>query len=153
MPGATSRRGSRWWAWVLIAGATVVGIAVPVLGLAVYVSHSLAETSPDQPLMEGEKQRPTASTPLVCPPQCFGLDAADQLAVTTADLSPLPITDEQFGVGEIEPSTVAEAAPEVGEPWVDVGGDPTCSFLIANAPYLPDGEGATATDPIGWVQT
>ncbi len=153
------KRGLPWWAWSLIAGAVVVLLAVVafvalmVIGFSAYVSHSIAETSPDQAFLEGAPQQPRAVSPLPCPDQCFDLDDANAVAVSGADLSILAIEDEIHGVGAFEPASVGDIAPAVGEDWLSVGGDGQCAFVIANAPYIPLGSDGTSLDPIMWLQT
>ena len=153
------KRGLPWWAWSLIAGAVVVLLAVVafvtimVMGFSAYVSHSIAETSPDQAFLEGEAQQPRAVSPLPCPDQCFDLDDANAVAVSVDDLSVLAIEDEIHGVGAFEPASVGDIAPAVGEDWLSVGGDAQCAFVIANAPYIPLGSDGTSLDPIMWLQT
>ena len=147
------RRGLRWWAWLLIALGALMVIALPVLGIVAYVGHSLGETSPDQPFLVGPPQQPAAVAPLVCDHQCFELDAAESLAVTTAEVAQLRIKDERFGVGEFEPITVAEASAGMGDQWLEVGGDAACSFVPANAPFVAAGDGSASEDPIAWIQT
>lgn len=153
------KRGLPWWVWTLIAGSgvavlVVVGFfAMMVIGFTAYVSHSIAETSPDQAFVEGAAQQPTARSPLVCPDQCFEVDDSNLLAVSAADLLALSIDEEVHGVGAFEPSTVAEIAPEVGDDWLSVGGDGQCSFVLANAPYIAVGPDSNSTDSINWVQT
>src|SRR5690606_3691115 len=134
---------------VLVLSVPVLG----VLGMFAYVGHSVKETSPDQPFIEGPEQRPEAKSPLVCPERCFDLDAVTSLAVSADDLSTLSITDELHGVGALEPSTVGAVAPAVGKQWLALGGDEECAFLPANAPYLTVGPDSASTDPISWVQT
>ncbi|KRB37588.1 hypothetical protein ASD93_04380 [Microbacterium sp. Root180] len=146
----------RWWAWTLIVFGSLTVLAVPVVavvGFLAYVGHSLSETAPDQAFLTGPPQHPDAMTPLACPERCFGLDAADSMAVSAQDASQLSIGDERYGVGEFEPGTVAAVAPKVGEQWQEVGGDEECAFLPGNAPYFADGAHATSEDPISWVQT
>lgn len=144
----------RWWAWALIALGVII-VSIPVLGvvgIVAYVNHSLSETSPGQPFMEGPVQQPVARAPLACAERCFDLDAAALLAVSAEDLSPLSIKDELYGVGALESSTVGEVAPGAGEQWLAYGGDAECSFVVVNAPYFSVGPDSTSTDPIGWVQ-
>lgn len=154
-----AKRGLPWWGWSLIAGSGVVVLAVvgfivlTVIGFASYVTHSLQETSPDQPFIEGPPQQPIALLPLQCPEECLDLDDATDLAVSVADLSALSIEDEIHGVSAFEPVTVAEVAPEVGASWLDVGGDEQCSFMLSNAPYFAVGSDSTSADQILWVQT
>ena len=155
-PAPAKKRGLRWWGWTLIALAAVIVLSVPVLwvvGLFAYVGHSLSETGPDQPFIEGSAQQPDAEVPLACPQQCFGIDAAAQLAVSAEDVSQLSIEDERHGVGAFEPSTVAAVAPAAGEQWLAGGGDEACAFLPANAPYFAVGPDSSSEDPISWVQT
>lgn len=155
-PSPAQRRGLPWWGWTLIAVgvATVIGfVALPVLGLVAYVNHSLRETSPDQPFIEGAPQRPAAESPLACPEQCFDIDAALLAAVSAEDVARLSIMDELYTVGELEPSTVAVVAPDVGEYWLELDGDAECAFIPANAPYIAVGPDSTSEDPISWVQT
>jgi hypothetical protein len=155
-PGPGKKRGLSWWVWALIAAAVVVVVAIPVvsvLGLVSYVGHSLRETSPDQPFIEGPAQQPDGMSPLSCPDRCFDLDTATLMAVSAEDLSPLAIKDERYGVGEFEPSTVAEVAPAVGERWLALGGNEECAFLPSNAPYFAVGADSTSENPISWVQT
>jgi len=156
-PQPPQRRRLPWWAWTLIAFGAVIVLAIPVVvvvgGLAAYVGHSASETSPDQPFIDGPEQRPNARSPLDCREQCFGLDDATLMAVSAADVAPLAIDDELNGVGELEPSAVGAVAPEVGEHWLDVGGDGECSFLPRNAPYFSVGPDSASSDPIAWVQT
>jgi hypothetical protein len=140
----------------LIVFAAVIVLSIPVLsviGMLAYVGHSLSETSPDQPFIEGPSQQPDARSPLPCPEQCFELDAATLLAVSAEDVSPLSIKDERYGVGAFEPSTVAAGAPATGERWLELGGDEECAFVPANAPYIAVGPDSTSEDPISWVQT
>lgn len=152
-PEPAKRRGLRWWGWALIAIVVLGVLSLPVLGFIAYVNHSLTETSPDQPFLVGSPQQPQAKSPLLCSEQCFELDAATKLAVSADDLSPMSIEDELYGVDEFDPSTVAEVAPEVGEQWLEVGGDGECAFITANAPYISAGPDSTSEDPIIWVQT
>ena len=144
-----------WWAWTLIALAVagVVGfVALTVLGFVAYVNHSLAETSPDQPFIEGPTQQPDAISPVLCPDRCFDISSSDLLAVSLADVASLSLEDELYGVGDLGSSTVAETAPSGGEQWVAMGGDAECSFVPTSAPYFPVGPDSTSTDPIRWVQ-
>jgi hypothetical protein len=155
-PSPAQRRGLRWWAWTLIALGAVLVLSVPVLGVLgmfAYVGHSVEETSPDQPFIEGPEQHPEAKSPLVCPERCFDLDVVTSLAVSAADVAPLSITDELHGVGALEPSTVGAVAPAVGEQWLALGGDEECAFLPANAPYITVGPDSVSTDSISWLQT
>jgi hypothetical protein len=154
-----AKRGLPWWGWSLIAGSAVVVLAVVgfivvmVIGFASYVTHSLEETSPDQAFIEGPPQQPIALVPVQCPDECLELDDATDLAVSAADLSVLSIEDEVYGVGALEPVTVAEVAPEVGASWLEIGGDEQCSFVLSNAPYFAVGPDSASADPILWVQT
>lgn len=148
-----TRRGLPWWAWTLIALSVAAVLSLPVLGIFAYVGHSLAETSPDQPLIDGPAQDPEARAPLACLEACFDVDAADGMAVSAEEVSPLGIEDELYGVGAFDTSTVAAAARKAGAQWLASGGDEACSFLPANAPFLTVGPGSDATDPISWVQT
>lgn len=155
-PVRTKRRGLPWWAWTLIALGVVAVLILPVMtvvGLIAYARHSISETSPDQPFISGPAQQPEAMTPLACPDQCFTIDAATAMAVSAGDVSPLSIKDELYGVGEIEQSTVSAVAPRVGEQWISVGGEEECSFVPANAPYIPVAPDSSSEDPISWVQT
>lgn len=155
LPGTPKKRGLPWWAWTLIALAVagVLGfVALTVAGFVGYVNHSLAETSPDQPFVEGPAQQPDATSPLLCPGSCFDIDASDLLAVSAADAASLSIEDELHGVGDLGSSTVAETAPVGGERWLAVGGDAECSFIPTSAPYFPVGPDSTSADPIRWVQ-
>lgn len=155
-PPQSTRRGLPWWAWTLISVAALGLLAIPVagvIGFAAYFDHSVRETSPDQPFIEGAAQQPDATTPLLCPEACFALDAAMMLAVSAADLSGLAIRDERHGVGAFEPSTVVAVAPAAGEQWLAAGGDPECAFLPTNAPYFAVGPDSESPDPISWVQT
>jgi hypothetical protein len=155
VPEASKRRGIPWWAWTLIAlaAAAVLGfIALMVLGFAAYVNHGLAETSPDQPFLEGPAQRPDANSPLLCSDRCFDIGAAVRLEVTARDLAQLSIDDEVYGVGDLESSTVAETASSGGEQWLAMGGDAECSFIPSNAPFFPVGPDSASADPISWVQ-
>lgn len=154
-PGAPKRRGIPWWAWTLIAlaAAAVLGfVALMVLGFVAYANHSLRETSPDQPFLEGPAQQPDANAPLLCPDSCFDIGAAALLEVSADDVAQLSIEDELHGVGDLESSTVAEVASVGGEQWLDIGGDAECSFIPTNAPYFPVGPDSTSADPISWVQ-
>ncbi|GAA1764002.1 hypothetical protein [Agromyces humatus] len=152
-PSPAKRRGLRWWAWALIALAVVVVLSVPVLGMFAYIGHSLSETSPDQPFIDGSPQQPDAKAPLACPQRCFELDAAARIAISAEDVAQLSIQDERYGVGALEPSTVAAVAPAAGEQWLALGGDEECAFLPANAPFIAAGPGSASADPISWVQT
>ena len=155
-PRPAKRRGLPWWAWTLIASAVVVVLSIlvlSVLGIVAYVGHSLRETSPDQPFIEGSAQQPDAKSPLICTERCFELDAASLMAVSADDLSQLSISDERYGVGEFEPSTVHAVAPAVGKQWLALGGDEECAFIPSNAPYVAVGPGSASEDPISWVQT
>jgi hypothetical protein len=152
-PSPAKRRGLRWWVWALIALAVVVALSVPVLGTFAYIGHSLSETSPDQPFIDGSPQQPDAKTPLTCPQWCFELDAAARMEISAEDVAQLSIQDERYGVGALEPSTVEAVAPAAGEQWLALGGDEECAFLPANAPYFVAGPGSTSADPISWVQT
>jgi hypothetical protein len=136
-----------------LAAAAVLGfVALMVLGFAAYVNHGLAETSPDQPFLEGPAQRPDANSPLLCPDRCFDIGAAALLEVSARDVAQLSIDDEVHGVGDLESSTVAEAASSGGEQWLAMGGDAECSFIPTNAPYFPVGPDSASLDPISWVQ-
>lgn len=155
-PTPAPRRGLPWWGWTLIVAGVVlvIGIvALPVLGFMAYVDHSLRETSPDQPFLEGEPQRPEAESPLACPEQCFDIDAALLVAVSAEGVASLSITDELYSVGELEPSTVTAVARDVGDYWLELGGDAECAFIPANAPYIAVGPDSTSEDPVLWVQT
>lgn len=152
-PRPAKKRGLPWWGWSLIALASVTILALPVLGVWAYIGHSLAETSPDQPFIEGPEQDPEAKEPLECPEQCFGVDAAASVAVSADDMSALSIADESHGVGAFESATVASVAPDAREQWLALGGDEECSFLPANAPYFASGSDSASEDPISWVQT
>ena len=68
------------------------------------------------------------------------------------DVAQLSIVDEAYGVGDLESSTVAEAASSGGEQWLAMGGDAECSFIPTNAPYFPVGPDSASADPISWVQ-
>ncbi|MDN3496901.1 hypothetical protein QL996_13245 [Planococcus sp. APC 4015] len=154
--GQAKKGGLRWWACALIALGAVTVLAVPalaVVGIVAYIGHSVSETSPDQPFLSGPAQQPDAKAPLACPERCLGLESADSMAVTAEDASQLSIGGELRGVGEFEPSTVAAVAPNVGEQWLEVGGDGQCAFFTGNAPYFAVGPDATSDDPISWVQT
>lgn len=155
-PSAPGRRRLPWWAWLLILLASGVVIAIPalvILGMLSYVGHSVSETSPDQPFIQGALQQPQADAPLPCPDQCFAVGDAALLAVSSDDVSMLRIEDVLHDVAAFEPATVAEVAPAVGESWRAAGGDASCAFLPANAPYFAVGSDATSVDPISWVQT
>lgn len=155
-PTPAKRRGLPWWGWTLIAAGVllVIGFVVlPVLGIIAYVKHSLRETSPDQPFIEGAAQQPEAMSPLACPEQCFDIDAASLMVVSEDEVAPLSIRNLLHGFGELEPSTVVAVAPEVGERWLEIGGTAECSFVIANAPYIPVEPDSASLDPITWVQT
>lgn len=155
-PTSAQRRGLPWWGWTLIAVgvATVIGfVALMVLGFMAYVDHSLRETSPDQPFIDGAPQQPHAMSPLACPEQCFDIDSALLVAVSAAEVAQLSITDERYSVGELEPATVRDVAPDTGEYWLGLGGDAECSFIPANAPYIAVGPDSRSDDPIRWVQT
>ncbi len=155
VPVAPKKRGLPWWAWtsIALAVAGVVGfITLTVAGFAAYVNHSLAETSPDQPFLEGPPQQPDATTPLPCPERCFDIGVSDLLAVSAADVASLSIEDELHGVGDLGSSTVAEVAPDGGKQWLSVGGDAECSFIPTSAPYFPVGLDSASADPIRWVQ-
>lgn len=154
-PGPPKKRGMPWWAWTLmaLAVAAVVGfVALTVLGFAAYVNHSLGETSPDQPFLEGPAQQPEAISPLPCPDRCFDIGTSTLLEVSADDVAPLSIEDELHGVGDLESGTVADVAPAGGEQWLAIGGDAECSFIPTNAPYFPVGQDSTSADPISWVQ-
>lgn len=155
-PTPARRRGLPWWGWTLIAAGVVfvIGFVVlPVLGIMAYVNHSLRETSPDQPFIEGAPQQPDAMSPLACPEQCFDIDAALLVAVSEVEVAQLSITDELYAIGELDPSTVAAVAPDVGDFWLELDGDAECAFIPANAPYVAVGPDSTSEDPIRWVQT
>jgi hypothetical protein len=155
-PTPAKRRGLPWWGWTLIAAGVVLVIGfvvLPVLGIIAYVNHSLRETSPDQPFIEGAPQRPDAVSPLECPEQCFDIDSASLVAVSAAEVARLSITDEVNAVGELEPSTVSAVAPDVGDYWLELGGDAECAFIPVNAPYIAVGPDSTSEDPVRWVQT
>ncbi|MGW4931209.1 hypothetical protein ACWEOH_18900 [Agromyces sp. NPDC004153] len=152
-PSPAGRRGLRWWAWALIALAVVVVLSVSVLGVFAYIGHSLSETSPDQPFIDGSPQQPDAKAPLACPQWCFELDAVARMAISAEDVAQLSIQDERYGVGALEPSTVAAVAPAAGAQWLALGGDEECAFLPANAPYVAAGPDSASADPISWVQT
>lgn len=139
--------------WVLIALPVLAFVSFTVLGFIAYVEHSLGETSPDQPFIEGRAQNPIAASPLLCAEQCFGIDSASLLAVSDEDVAPLSITHELNPVGAFEPSTVADVAPDTAERWLAVGGDEKCAFIPANAPFIAAGSEGTSTDQIAWVQT
>lgn len=149
----SKRRGLPWWAWTLIAVSAVAVLSLPVLGLLAYVEHSVSETSPGQPLLDGPAQDPDARAPLTCLERCFDVDAADGMALSAEDVSTFGIEDERNGVGAFDPSTVADAALKPGTQWLAAGGDETCSFLPANAPFVTVGPGSDSADPINWVQT
>ncbi|MDH6180363.1 hypothetical protein M2152_000545 [Microbacteriaceae bacterium SG_E_30_P1] len=154
-PKPARQRGMRWWSWALIAAGVlaVIGIlCLPVLGFFAYVNHSIRETSPDQPFLDGPAQDPDARSPLPCVEPCFGLDDAATLAVSAGDVSSLSIADELYGAGELDASTVADDAPAGGEQWLAVGGDAECAFVTASAPYISVGPDSTSQDPISWVQ-
>ena len=155
-PTPAKRRGLPWWGWTLIAAGVVLVIGfvvLPVLGIIAYVNHSLRETSPDQPFIDGAPQQPDAMSPLACPEQCFDIDSALLVAVSAAEVARLSITDEVYAVGELEPSTVSAVAPDVGDYWLELGGDAECAFIPANAPYIAAGPDSTSEDPVRWVQT
>lgn len=154
--GPAKKDDLRWWARVLIVLGAVVVSAVPVLtavGLFAYVRHSVSETGPDQPFLVGPAQQPDAKTPLACPERCIGLQSAEAMLVSAEEAAQLSIRDERYGVGELEPSTVAAVAPDVGERWLEVGGGAECAFFTGNAPYFAVGTDSTSDDPISWVQT
>jgi len=155
LPGPPKKRGMPWWAWTLIAlpvVAVLAFVALTVLGFVNYVNHSLAETSPDQPFLEGPAQQPDANSPLLCPDRCLDIGASSLLGASAEDVALLSIEDERHGVGDLESSTVAEVAPAGGEQWLEIGGDAECSFIPTNAPYFPVGPDSTSADPISWVQ-
>lgn len=155
LPGPPKKRGMPWWAWTLIAlpVVAVLGfVTLTVLGFAAYVNHSLEETSPDQPFIEGPAQQPDANSPLLCPDRCFDIGASNLLEVSAEEVAHLSISDELHGVGDLEAGAVADIAPAVGEQWLAVGGDAECSFIPTNAPYFPVGPDSTSADPISWVQ-
>ncbi|NYF10139.1 hypothetical protein HDC94_001295 [Leifsonia sp. AK011] len=152
-PQPPTRRGLKRWGWALIAFAALVVLSLPILGFFAYVSHSVSETSPDQPFVEGPAQQPDAASPLVCPERCFELDAATLLAVSAEDVSSLSIEDERYSVGAFEPSTVAAVAPNTGEGWLAAGGDEECAFVPANAPFIAAGPDSSSEDGIMWIQT
>lgn len=155
-PVPPKRRGLPWWAWTLIAFGALVILAIPALaiaGIAAYVNHSLGETSPDQPFIDGPAQQPEAQPPLECANQCFTIADAALMAVTADDLFPLGIDDELYGVDEFGPTTVASVAPAVGEQWLGVGGEEECAFVPASAPYIPVGADSQSNDEILWIQT
>ncbi|MCS0498962.1 hypothetical protein [Protaetiibacter mangrovi] len=152
---APKKRGMPWWAWTLIAlgVAAVLGVvALTVFGFVAYVTHSVAETSPDQPFLEGPAQQPDADAPLACPDRCFDIGSAALLEVSAGDVALLSIEDELYGVGDLESATVAQVASDGGDQWLSIGGDAECSFVPTNAPYFPVGSDSTSDDPISWVQ-
>ncbi len=153
IPEPAKRRGLPWWGWALIALVGVIAVLLPVLGMFAYVGHSLRETSPDQPFIDGPAQQPDAKVPLVCPQRCFELEAAVLMAVSVEDVSQLSIKDERHGVEAFEQSTVSAVTTGAGEQWLALGGDAECSFLPSNAPYFAAGPGSDSEDPISWVQT
>lgn len=147
------KRRTPWWVVITLAVAAGLGfLALSAVGFAAYVNHSLTETSPDQPFLDGPAQSPDANSPLLCPDRCFDIDASDLLEVSAEDVALVSIEDELRGVGDIAPGTVAEVAPAGGEQWLAVGGDAQCSFIPTNAPYFPVGSDSTSADPLRWVQ-
>ncbi|MCU1439049.1 MAG: hypothetical protein JWP85_46 [Rhodoglobus sp.] len=155
LPGPPKKRGMPWWGWTLIAlaVAAVLGfVALTVLGFVAYVNHSVGETSPDHPFLEGPAQQPDANSPLLCPDRCFDIGTSSLLGVSAEDVAHLSIKDELHGVGDLESSTVAEVAPAGGEQWLAIGGDAECSFIPTNAPYFPVGPDSASADPVSRVQ-
>ncbi|MCS5496558.1 hypothetical protein NY547_04805 [Cnuibacter physcomitrellae] len=150
--GRPSNRGLPWWMWTLVVLAIAGFVALMVRGVSAYVHHSVAETSPEQQLLEGPTQQPDAIAPLQCPESCLDLSASARLGVSADDVVPLSIDDDRYGAGDLESATVADVAQAVGEEWLAVGGEAQCSFVPTNAPYFPTGPDSTSTDPISWVQ-
>ncbi|MGX5682525.1 hypothetical protein [Schumannella luteola] len=156
VPTPPRKRGLRWWGWALIALGALAVVAVPAIAIAgifAYVDHSLTETSPDQPFIDGPAQQPDAQSPLGCETPCFTIEAALLMAVTAEEVAPLSIEDERYGVDEFEPASVASVAPGIGEKWLGVGGDAECAFVPANAPFIAVGADSQSDDPILWIQT
>lgn len=152
-PQHPQRQGLPWWAWLLIAVGAILLVSVPALGFLSYLNHSIRETSPDQPFIDGPRQTPEARTPISCPTECFDVDDAAQLRVTAEEVAELAIRDELYGVGKFESSTVAAVAPTVERQWLDMGGDPECAFMPTNAPYIATEPDSASDDPVSWVQT
>jgi len=150
-PKPRMRLGLGWWVLIAVGVLAVLSfLAVAGLGIFAFVNHSLRETSPDQPFIEGSPQQPDAESPLICPKQCFDITAATLLAVTAEDVAQLSINDEVPDVSGL--STVADVAPAVGEQWLELGGDEECAFIPVNAPYISVGPDSTSPDPVSWVQ-